>query len=170
MHDDDVDISGFQELIEDHSIRTGFELPLLLEAYLSQLLTDRLGATSLVEEPSLAVCYMDLHQGGRYYGLKAFADQCLFFSSMLPEWSDPAQLTTSYWAALGTQHYHAYALHTGDERFHQLAIWFEPLQRFLASMVKQDSGYDFSDIYACALVDAKYSKGLTIPHENPRII
>ena len=34
MHDDDVDISGFQELIEDHSIRTGFELPLLLEAYL----------------------------------------------------------------------------------------------------------------------------------------
>lgn len=170
MHDDDVDISGFQELIEDHSLRTGFELPLMLEIYLTQLLTDRLGASSLVEEPSLAGCYMDLHQGGQYYGFKAYADQCLFYSCMLPEWGDQGQLTTEYWAAVGTAHYHAYAQHTGDERFHQLAIWFEPLQRFLASMVKQDSGHDFSDIYACALVDAKYSKGLTIPHENSRTI
>lgn len=164
----DVDISGFQELIEDHSSRTGFELPLLLEAYLSQLLTDRLGSSSLVEPPSLAQCYMDLHQGGRYYGLKAFADQCLFYSSMLPEWSDSTQLTTGYWASVGTAHYHAYAHRTGDDRFHQLAIWFEPLQRFLASMVKQDS--DLSDIYACSPVDAKYSKGLALSHENPRTI
>ena len=169
MHDD-VDISGFQELIEDHSSRTGFELPLLLELYLTQLLTDRLGTTNLVEPPCLADCYLNLHQGSRYYGLKAYADQCLFFSSMLPEWGDRSQLTTDYWAAVGTAHYHAYAHHTGDDRFHQLAIWFEPLQRFLASMVKQDSGQDFSDIYACALVDAKYSKGLTLSHENPRTI
>lgn len=164
----DVDISGFQELVEDHSARTGFELPPLLETYLSQLLQDRLGTNMPVEPPCLATCYLDLDQGGWYLGMKTYADQCLFWSSMLPQSQEPDQLTTVYWASMGTAAYHAYAHHAGDDRFHQLAIWFEPLQRFLASMVRQPGL--LSLVSTRTLEPAKYSKGLESSHENSRTI
>ena len=151
----DQEYLEFQDLIAEHSERTGFELPLLLEVYLAGLLASRLNDTQLIPEPSFAECYLTLHQTGNYSGMKNFADQCLFFSSLLPDWGVRRGLTVSYWAGLGSSSYHSYAHWSGDDRFHQLAAWFEPLQRFLASMVNHDSGYDIRDLYRPALINTR---------------
>lgn len=138
---------AFRELIQEHSERTGFEMPLLLENYLALLLESRLTDVAIIPEPSFAECWLELNQKNNKLGLKHFGDQCLFFSSLLPEWGTRRGLTPRYYAQLGSSSYQSYAHYCGDLRFNQLAMWFEPLQRFLASMVQQGQGREIRDLY-----------------------
>ena len=138
---------AFRELIQEHSERTGFEMPELLEQYLALLLESRLTEVAIIPEPSFAECFLELNQKGNKLGLKYFGDQCLFFSSLLPEWGQRRGLTPRYYAQLGSSSYESYSHWSGDVRFRQLALWFEPLQRFLASMVNQGRGQEIRDLY-----------------------
>lgn len=138
---------AFRELIQEHSERTGFEMPELLEQYLALLLESRLTDVAIIPEPSFAECFLELNQKNNKMGLKHFGDQCLFFSSLLPEWGSRRGLTPRYYAQLGSSSYESYSIWSGDVRFRQLAMWFEPLQRFLASMVNQGRGQEIRDLY-----------------------
>jgi hypothetical protein len=122
----------FRTMISQHCLRTGFEMPLLLSEYLTQLLDTHLDLVTVVPEPSFTQCFLSGH---RQLSPKLFADQCLLFSSLLPEWEGVPGLTAEYYAQIGSSSYALYAHRSGDLRFHQLAFWFEPLQRFLASMI-----------------------------------
>lgn len=141
--------AGFRELIEEHSYRTGFEMPLLLEHYLAALLESRLESSAcIVTEPSLADCYLMNTVKQPWLGIKYYADQCLFFSSILPELDTPGDIAPIYWAHVGAEAYLSVGDYTKDLRFDQLAIWFVPLQRFLSSMIRSDLRIDLTTLYS----------------------
>lgn len=144
--------SEFLDLIDEHSERTGFELPLMITYYLAQLLESRLENSLIIFEPSFADCYLTNNVNNSYV-IKDFADQCLFFSSLQLNWKNDtnSNFITKYWTQVGQQSYIKYGNITQDLRFFQLADWFEPLQRFLASMVQSDLGEEMTNIYTFQL-------------------
>lgn len=144
--------SEFLDLIDEHSERTGFELPLMITYYLAQLLESRLENSLIIFEPSFADCYLT-NNVNNLYVIKDFADQCLFFSSLQLNWKNDtnSNFITKYWTQVGQQSYIKYGNITQDLRFFQLADWFEPLQRFLASMVQSDLGEEMTNIYTFQL-------------------
>lgn len=144
--------SEFLDLIDEHSERTGFELPLMITYYLAQLLESRLENSLIIFEPSFADCYLT-NSVNNSYVIKDFADQCLFFSSLQLNWKNDtnSNFITKYWTQVGQQSYIKYGNITQDLRFFQLADWFEPLQRFLASMVQSDLGEEMTNIYTFQL-------------------
>jgi hypothetical protein len=130
--------SEFQELIRDKSQATGFTMPLLLEQYLVDLLTSRLDRVDLIPEPSFAERYLQLYRAPRISDLKDFADQCLFFTALLPDYGQRRGLDMSYYATLGISTYYAAGDLAPDPRFTQLGNWFYHLQRFLNSTLHYD--------------------------------
>jgi hypothetical protein len=142
----------FREMILEHCQRTGFEMPLLLIEYLTQLMATRLDGNVIIPEPSWCDSFLFSTTSRTVQGHKQFADQCLFFSSLVPEWEGLPGLTAESWAQLGSSSYHDHAELSGDLRFHQLALWFQPLQRFLASLILYHSdGVEIHDLHSIGL-------------------
>lgn len=127
----------FRDMIKDHCERTGFEMPLLLIEYLTQLITNTLSDHMIILEPSWCDSFLSapVARVSTPQGHKQFADQCLLYSSFATEWEGSPGMSPQSWAYFGSSSYRHHALVTGDLRFHQLAVWFEPLQRFLASLI-----------------------------------
>jgi len=130
--------SEFQELIRDKSEATGFTMPPLLEQYLVDLLVSRLDRVDLIPQPSFAERYLQLYQTPRISDLKDFADQCLFFTALLPDYGRRRGLDMTYYATLGISTYYAAGDLAPDPRFTQLGNWFYHLQRFLNATVHPD--------------------------------
>lgn len=128
------ELLAFQDLIEDHSQRTGLELPTPLHVYLAQLLAHGLSHTPMLSPPAIADrC---LWPGDDHQGIKHYADHCLLWSAI----TDQNHMTQVFWTHQGSQAYAHYAQVTGDHRFHQLAAWFAVLQNFMATMSRWDHG------------------------------
>jgi hypothetical protein len=140
------DCLEFHDLINEHAERTGFEIPIMLETYLAELLSSRLEHNDHIQEPNINDYY--LARGCcKNAALKHFADQCLFFTSFIPPEDSDTALDLARWTEQGRGAYHHYALRAQDERFHQLAVWFQPLQRFMFSLINHESGLGSGNIY-----------------------
>lgn len=142
--------SDFLDLVEEHIERTGFELPVMIAYYLAELLESRLEHSLIIFEPSFADCYLTTNNA---MAIKDFGDQCLFFSSLHLNWNSNthSNFTSAYWQHCGQLSYIKFGNLTGDIRFFQLAHWFEPLQRFLGSMVQHNDGVESNSIYTFQL-------------------
>ena len=123
----------FRDLIREHRARTGFEMPLLLEQYLVQMLAARVEQTDIIPEPSFAECYLRLAQRPSVASLQLFADQCLFFTALMPDYGQRRGLSLDYYATLGISAYYTAGDLAPDPRFTQLGNWFYHLQRFLTT-------------------------------------
>ncbi len=126
----------FEDLVRDHKHKTGFDMPVLLEHYLVDLLASRLERVDLIPEPSFAERYMILTQQPRVDLLKDFADQCLFFTALLPDYGQRRGLNMDYYATLGISTYYTAGDLAHDTRFTQLGNWFYYLQKFLNTAIK----------------------------------
>jgi hypothetical protein len=125
----------FQKLIRAHSQSTGFDMPLLLEQYVIELLASRLDRVDIIPEPSFAERYLTLYQEFVYAQWKDYADSALFFCSLMPEYGQRRGLNMDYYATLGISTYYALGDMVQDPRFTQLGNWFYHLQRFLNTAI-----------------------------------
>jgi len=128
----------FQELVREHEQETGFEMPLLLEQYIVDLLTDRLHRVDIIPEPSFAERYLQLYSAPSVAAMKDYADSALFFCSLMPEYGRRRGLRMDYYATLGISTYYTAGDLAPDVRFTQLGNWFYHLQKFLNSAIKPD--------------------------------
>lgn len=125
-----------QEHLQTRQRETGFCLPLGLEQYLVDLVTDRLDRTDIIPQPSFGERYLELYHTSRPGEIRDYADQCLFFVSLLPDYGRRRGLNLDYYATLGISAYYSYSDLVGDDRFTQLGNWFYHLQRFLNSAIR----------------------------------
>lgn len=135
----------FQDLVKQHCERTGFEMPALLEQYLVDLLASRVDRVAIIPEPSFAECYLRIWQQPSVSAMKEFADQCLFFTALLPEYGHRRGLNMQYYATLGISSYYAAGDLAPDNRYTQLGNWFYLLQRFLNTAIHPDQRLELFD-------------------------
>ncbi len=130
--------SRFQELVQEHERETGFEMPVLLEQYIVDLLTERLNRVDIIPEPSFAERYLQLYSTPSIAAMKDYADSALFFCALMPEYGRRRGLSMDYYATLGISTYYTAGDLAPDVRFTQLGNWFYHLQKFLNSAIKPD--------------------------------
>ena len=118
-----------------HRRQVGFDMPELLEWYLVDLLTERIGRVEIIPEPSFAERYLELAAAGTLAARKDYADSALFFVSLMPEYGRRRGLNIDYYATLGISTYYALGDLAEDPRYIQMGNWFYHLQKFLASAI-----------------------------------
>ena len=131
--------SQFQHYLYQHADSVGFQAPINLMEYLTDLLAARLRDPDIISQPSFAERYLMLYQTGRFGDIREFGDDTLFFVSFTPEWGRRRGLDLDYFAAMGISAYYTYSDLVHDDRFTQLGNWFYHLQRFLNSALRPDS-------------------------------
>jgi hypothetical protein len=141
----DVD-SQFRNHLFSHSQKTGFCCPDLLMEYLVSLLSSRIRDCDIIPEPSFAERYLQLYSTRNWADIRQFGDQCLFFTSLLPEYGRRRGLDLDYYAALGISSYYAYGDLTKDSRFTQLGNWFYHLQKFLTSALHHEQALELVNL------------------------
>lgn len=132
----DIYVKTFYNLIKDRERETGFEMPESVEHYCVFLLAARVEKTDLIPDPSFAERYLQLYQENKPEEIRIFADDCLFFTSILPEYGKRRGLNMDYYATLGISSYYAYSDLVKEDLYVQLGNWFYDLQKFLESTIK----------------------------------
>ena len=135
----------FRSHIQTHCELTGFTIPEMLEDYLVGLLSSRLRETEIIPEPSFGERYLQLQQLNRAHLYQEYADQCLFFVSLLPEYGKRRGLDINYYASLGIASYYTVGDTIRDDRFIQLGNWFHHLQKFLNSAIHPKTRLELFD-------------------------
>lgn len=128
----------FHNLVKAHRLNTGFDMPLALEQYLVDLLTDRLDRVDIIPEPSFGERYLQLYQQHSLALYKDYADSALFFVSLMPNYGRRRGLDMDYYASLGISVYYTLGDLSADTRYTQLGNWFYHLQRFLNTAIHSD--------------------------------
>jgi len=136
----------FRDYLDQHCQLQGFEIPISLRLYLTELLASRLTAVDIIPEPSFAERYLALYRAPRVSDIRDFADQCLFFCSLMPEYGSRRGLGLDYYGSLGISAYYTVGDLTRDARFTQLGNWFYHLQQLLDSALHPDRGLDLVKI------------------------
>lgn len=124
--------------ISTHADSVGFAAPLPLLGYLADMLDHRLTNTALIPETSWAERYLEFYHGGDAGLIREYADSCLVFVSLLPQYGARRGLSMDYYAALGISSYYTVGDLTHDSRMTQLGNWFYYLQRFLNTALHSD--------------------------------
>jgi len=119
--------------ITAHAARVGFAAPLPLLGYLADMLDSRLTHTELIPEPSWAERYLEFYSGADAGLIRDYADTCLVFVSLLPQYGQRRGLSLDYYATLGISSYYTVGDLTDDPRMTQLGNWFYHIQKFLNS-------------------------------------
>ncbi len=132
----DVYIRTFYTLIKERCKETGFEMPESVEHYCVFLLAERVEKTNLIPDPSFAEKYLQLYNTKDHSEIKQFADDCLFFTSILPEYGKRRGLNMDYYATLGISSYYTYGDLVNEGLYTQLGNWFFHIQKFLESTIK----------------------------------
>jgi hypothetical protein len=135
----------FRSHIRSHCYQTGFNMPDLLEDYIVGLLSSRLRETELIPEPSFGERYLQLQHLNRAALFQEYADQCLFFVSLLPEYGKRRGLDIGYYATLGIASYYTVGDRIRDDRFIQMGNWFYHLQKFLNSAIHPEVRLELFD-------------------------
>ena len=135
----------FRSHIRTHCDKTGFNVPELLEDYLVGLLSSRLRETEIIPEPSFGERSLQLQQLNRAHLFQEYADQCLFFVSLLPEYGKRRGLDINYYASLGIASYYSVGDSVQDDRFIQLGNCFYHLQKFLNSAIHPKTRLELFD-------------------------
>ena len=95
----------FDKLLRERESATGFIVPELLHEYLVELLDSRLTRVDIIPDPSFGERYLLLQQTPSVSAFKDYADTCLFFTSLLPEYGQRRGLsltTTVLWESAAT--------------------------------------------------------------------
>ncbi len=132
----DVYIRTFYTLIRDRERDTGFQMPQSVEHYCVYLLAERVEKKNIIPDPSFAEKYLMMYQDPRMEEFKQFGDDCLFFTSILPEYGARRGLSKSYFCDLGVASYDTCSTLAGDALYKQLSTCFYELQQFLESTIK----------------------------------
>ena len=119
--------------ITTHAASVGFAAPEPLLGYLADMLDSRLTRTELIPEPSWAERYLEFYHGADARDIREYADTCLVFVSLLPDYGLRRGLTMDYYATLGISSYYTVGDMTSDARMIQMGNWFYYLQKFLNS-------------------------------------
>lgn len=125
----------FRSHLKDHCRRTGFSPPTLLLDYLVLMLSSRLHRTDIIPDPSFAERWLLLQQNPSTPALVDYADSCLFFTSLLPEYGRKRGLSMDYYCTLGISAYYSAADLANEACYTQLGNWFYHLQKFLNSAI-----------------------------------
>jgi hypothetical protein len=132
----DVYVKTFYNLIKDRSKETGFEMPEPVEHYCVFLLADRVEKVDLIPDPSFAEKYLSLYQETRAEEIRQFADDCLFFVSIMPEYGKRRGLDMDYYATLGISSYYTYGDLVKEGLYTEIGNRFYHLQKFLESTIR----------------------------------
>lgn len=128
------------EHVHTHAEQVGFLAPEALEHYLVDLLTSRIRQTTIIPEPSFAERYLQLYDARtKPSEIREYADTCLFFTGLLPEYGRRRGLDMDYYASLGISSYYTVGDLTEDDRMIQLGNWFYHLQKFLNSALHPET-------------------------------
>lgn len=132
----DVYVKTFYTLIKERCNETGFEMPEPVEHYCVFLLAERVDKTDIIPDPSFAEKYLSLYQDPKPEEIRQFADDCLFFVSVLPEYGKRRGLNMDYYATLGISSYYAYGDLVREGFYTELGNRFYHLQKFLESTIR----------------------------------
>jgi len=132
----EVYVNTFKTLIREREKETGFELPKAIEEYCIYLLAERVERTDLIPDPSFGEKYLLMYQNPRADDFRQFGDDCLFFTSILPEFGHKRGLNKRYYCDLGVSSYHTCGELIGDQLYKELGNYFYELQRFLESTIR----------------------------------
>lgn len=124
-------VNTFFNFVKESQQQTGFTFPEQVEAYLVFLLADRTTKNNIIPDPSFAEKYLQLYHTNNFDEIKQFADDCLFFTSLMPMWGKRRGLGMDYYASLGISSYYAYSDLTNKLFYTQLGNWFYTLRDFL---------------------------------------
>ena len=127
-----------------HAKKHGFDAPKDLLLYLTELLGKRVNRTAIIPDPSFGERYLTLLSQGNYPELLDYADTCLFFTSLMPEYGIRRGLSMDYYASLGISSYYTAGDYFVDDRYIQLGNWFYPIQKFLYSAIHPSTGFNIS--------------------------
>ena len=129
-------LSGdFRTLIREHCDSQGVLAPDSLQQYLADLLDQRISAVDIIPDPSFAERYLQLYQYTTVAAYASYADQCLFFCGLMPDYGLRRGLNLDYYAALGISAYYTAGDLSSDPRYTQLGNWFWVLQRILDTLL-----------------------------------
>ena len=131
--------------IYSHAEHVGFTAPEPLLGYLADMLDHRLTQTELIPQPSFAERYLEFYLGAGPNEIREYADSCLVFVSLVPEYGARRGLSMDYYAALGISSYYTAGDLTNDSRMTQLGNWFYYLQKFLNSALHKDQQLQLFD-------------------------
>ena len=132
----DVYIRTFYTLIKERERDTGFQLPQSVEHYCVYLLAERVEKKNIIPDPSFAEKYLMMYQDPRLEEFKQFGDDCLFFTSILPEYGKRKGLSKNYFCDLGAASYDTCNTLSQDSLYKQLSHCFYELQQFLEATIK----------------------------------
>lgn len=132
----EVYIKTFYNLVRAQEQQTGFDMPKPVERYCVYLLAERVEKTNIIPDPSFAEKYLTMFNNPDVNEIKTFADDCLFFTSLLPEYGQRRGLSMRYYADLGITSYHYCSDATNDYVYKQVGDCFYQLQKFLESTIK----------------------------------
>jgi len=128
------------EHVHSHAERVGFSAPEALEGYLVDLLAARIHQTEIIPHPSFAERYLQLYAADiKPREIREYADQCLFFTGLLPEYGRRRGLDMDYYASLGISSYYTVGDLIEDDRMIQLGNWFYHLQKFINSAIHPET-------------------------------
>ena len=137
----------FDQLLRERESATGFAVPELLHQYLVELLDSRLTRVDIIPDPSFGERYLLLQQTPSAGAFKDYADTCLFFTSLLPEYGLRRGLSMDYYCTLGISSYYLAGDLAREACYTQLGNWFYHLQKFLNSAVKPNVNLELFKIY-----------------------
>ena len=132
----DVYVRTFHVLITERERETGFQMPKPVENYCVRLLAERVENKNLIPDPSFAEKYLTMYQNPRAEEFRQFGDDCLFFTSVLPEYGNRRGLSKRYYCDLGVASYDTCGTLVNDNLYKQLSNCFYELQEFLESTIK----------------------------------
>lgn len=132
----EVYVRAFYNLIKERCNETGFEMPEAVEHYCVFLLAERVEKTNLIPDPSFAEQYLKLYTESNTDRIRQFADDCLFFVSVLPDYGRRRGINMDYYATLGISSYYAYGDLVNEVLYTQIGNSFYHLQKFLESTIK----------------------------------
>lgn len=124
-------VSAFFDIVKETEEQTGFEMPEPVEAYIVYLLADRVEKNTLIPDPSFAEKYLELYHAREVEDIRVFADDCLFFTSLCPNYGNKRGLDMDYYCTLGISSYYTYSDLTERPFYTQLGNWFYNLRTFV---------------------------------------
>jgi hypothetical protein len=141
----EIYLKFFYDLINDQKKTFGFVMPEFIEWHVATLLADRVEKTDIIPDPSFAEKYLSLYLNPKPEEILSYADDCLFFTSLMPEYGKKRGLNMDYYATLGISSYYAYGDLIKESFYTQIGNYFYYLQKFINSTIKNKNSLDFFD-------------------------
>lgn len=120
----------FLDVVKETQVRTGYELPHELEAYVVMLLSYFVDKPNYLPEASFAEAYLRL-QKRNGLNAKQLGDTCLFVCGVFPTYGSRYGLNKNYYNKIGISSYELVAEAWHNNLFDLLAIHFDFLSNFI---------------------------------------